>query len=91
MASSLGRFKLELLPVESSGSPEHKKSTQNHKHSRPSAGPEVIKLIPYSTQQSIKFIKLINVKMQTIIGILTFISMINTTSERLLYYTRLFL
>ena len=30
-----------------------------------------------------KFILLINVKMPTIIGILTFISMINTTSERL--------
>ena len=30
-----------------------------------------------------KFILLINVKMPTIVGILTFISMINTTSERL--------
>ena len=30
-----------------------------------------------------KFIKLINVKMPTIVGILTFITMINTTSERL--------
>ena len=35
-----------------------------------------------SAQLSIKFIMLINVKMPTIIGILTFISMINTTSER---------
>ena len=35
-----------------------------------------------STQVSIKFIVLINVKMSTIVGILTFISMINTTSER---------
>ena len=34
-----------------------------------------------STQQSTKFILLINVKTPTIIGILTFISMINTTSE----------
>ena len=32
---------------------------------------------------STKFILLINVKMPTIVGILTFISMINTTSERL--------
>ena len=32
---------------------------------------------------SIKFIMLINVKMPTIVGILIFISMINTTSESL--------
>ena len=49
---------------------------------RPS-GPEVIKLFSCSTQLSTKFILLINVKMSTIVGILTFISMINTTSERL--------
>ena len=36
-----------------------------------------------STQLSMKFILLMNVKMPTIVGILTFISMINTTSERL--------
>ena len=35
---------------------------------------------------STKFILLINVKMPTIVGILTFISMINTTSERLLNF-----
>ena len=40
-------------------------------------GPKVIN----STQLSTKFILLINVKMPTIVGILTFISMINTTSE----------
>ena len=34
-------------------------------------------------QLSMKFILLINVKMPTIVGILTFISMINTTSEGL--------
>ena len=44
-------------------------------------GPEIIKLFSYSTQLSTKFILLINVKMPTIVGILTFISMINTTSE----------
>ena len=49
--------------------------------SRP--GPEVIKLFPCSTQLSTKLILLINIKMPTIVGILTFISMINTTSERL--------
>ena len=43
----------------------------------------VIKLFSCSTQLSTKFIVLINVKMPTIVGILTFISMINTTSERL--------
>ena len=46
-------------------------------------GPEAIKLFSYSTQLSTKFILLINVKMPTIFGILTFISMINATSERL--------
>ena len=44
---------------------------------------KVIKLFSCSTQLSMKFILLINVKMSTIVGILTFISMINTTSERL--------
>ena len=42
----------------------------------------VIKLFPCSTQMSTKFILLINVKMSTIDGIITFISMINTISER---------
>ena len=46
-------------------------------------GPEVIKLFSCSTQLSTEFILLINVKMPTIDGILTFTSMINTTSERL--------
>ena len=47
------------------------------------ARPEVIKLFSYSTQLSTKFILLINVKMPTIVGILTSISMINTASEGL--------
>ena len=46
-------------------------------------GPAVIKLFSYSTQLSTKLILLINVIMPTIVGILTFMSMINTTSERL--------
>ena len=46
-------------------------------------GLEVIKLFSWSTQLSRKFIMLINVKMPTIVGILTFISMINTPSESL--------
>ena len=44
---------------------------------------EVIKLFSYSTQLSIKFIMLINVKMQAIVGILTFMGIINTTCVRL--------
>ena len=48
-----------------------------------SSCPEVIKYFSYSTQMSMKFIILINVKMPTIVGILTFISMINTTSDSL--------
>ena len=40
-------------------------------------GPEVIKHFSYSTQLSMGFILLINVKMPTIVGFLTFISRIN--------------
>ena len=46
-------------------------------------GHEVIKLFSYSTQLSAKFILLINVKMPTTVGILAFISMINTISARI--------
>ena len=45
-------------------------------------GPEVIKKL-CSTQLSMRLIMLINAKMQSIAGILTFISRINTTSESL--------
>ena len=45
-------------------------------------GPKVIKLFSRSTQLSTKFILLINIKMPIIVGILTFISMINTTPVR---------
>ena len=38
------------------------------------SGPEVIKLFSCSTQLSMKFFMLINVKMPTIIGILTFMN-----------------
>ena len=54
---------------------------------------EVIKLFQCSTQLS-EFILLINVKMPTIVGIVTSISMINTKSERLkarnFFFCRLF-
>ena len=53
--------------------------------------PEVIKRFSCSTQLSTKSILLINVKMPTIVGILTFISMINTTSERLTARNSLYL
>ena len=49
----------------------------------PTIWPEVIKHFSCSTQLSTKFILLINVKMPKNVGILAFISMINTTSERL--------
>ena len=45
--------------------------------------PRGYKTFSCSTQLSTKLILLINVKMPTIVGILTFISMIKTTSERL--------
>ena len=44
-------------------------------------GPEVIILYSCSTELSMKFILLINVKMPTIVGILTFITRINTASQ----------
>ena len=46
-------------------------------------GPEIIKLFSCSTQLSMKFILLMYIKMPTVDGVLTFMSMINTTSERL--------
>ena len=41
-------------------------------------GPEVIKLFSCPTQLSMKFFPLINVKMPTIVGILTFLSRKNS-------------
>ena len=46
-------------------------------------GPKVIKLFSCSTQLSMKFIMFINVKMPRIVGILTFINLINITPEML--------
>ena len=53
-------------------------------------GLEVIKPFSCSTELSTKYMLLINVKMPTFVGICTFISMINTTSERLKAETSLF-
>ena len=47
------------------------------------AAPEVIKHFSCSIQRFVKFILLINIKMPTTVGILTFMSMINTTSASL--------
>ena len=55
-----------------------KKSTENK-----CPGLEVIKLFSCSTQLSVKFFQLINVKMPTIVGISTFISRINTPTKSL--------
>ena len=44
-----------------------------------SSGPEVIKLFSCSTQLSMKFFLLINVKMPIIVGILTFVSRKNSS------------
>ena len=51
------------------------KSTLNHIQNRTTrSGPEVIKLFSCSTQLSMNFFLLINVKMPTIVGILTYMS-----------------
>ena len=44
------------------------------------------KLFSYSTQLSMKFIMLVNVKMPTVVGILTFISIINTICKKSVYF-----
>ena len=49
-----------------------------------------VELFPCSNQLSTKFILLINVKMSTIVGILTFISMINTHMKDLTQETSSF-
>ena len=49
------------------------------------SGSEVIKLFSCSAQLSLKFILLINVKMPTIVGILTFIVGILTFMSRINY------
>ena len=45
------------------------------------SSPDDIKLFPYSTQLSTEFIMIMNVKMPTSVGILTFINMLNTVSK----------
>ena len=57
---------------------EHLKSAKQFEYR---SGPRVIKLFSWSAQLGMEFILLINVKMPTIVGILTFINRINTTSD----------
>ena len=54
-------------------------------YERSNPGSESIKHFSCSTQLRMKFIMLINVKMPTIVGILTFMSIISTTFESLKY------
>ena len=72
-----------LLPLKESKSTKFKPNLDSIREAQASVhlpgyvpGPEVIKLFSYSTQLSMKFIMLINVKMPTTV-------MINTTSESL--------
>ena len=62
-----------------------KKSADDNKsmHAKSLINTRGYKTFSCSTQLSIKFIMLINVKMLTIVGILKFISMVNKTSESL--------
>ena len=46
-------------------------------------GPKFLESFSCSSQLSMKLTRLINVKMPIVVGILSFISMINTTSESL--------
>ena len=57
--------------------PSHKNIHPKH-HQQMLQGPEVIKLFSCSTQLSMKIFPLINVKMSTIVGILTFMSKKNS-------------
>ena len=50
----------------------------NRERGRVWSGSEVIKLFPCSTHLNMKFFPLINVKMPTIVGILTFMSRKNS-------------
>ena len=61
--------------------PKHKSQVTKADFGNCLPDPEVIKLISCSTQLSMEFIMLINVKKPTIVGILTFISSISTPSE----------
>ena len=60
---------------------ERRTRGETHKILEHRPGPKVIKLFPCSTRLNTKFILLINVIMPPIVGILTFISMINTSSD----------
>ena len=60
----------------------HQKDWRSLETTKKTPGPEVIKLFSCSAQLRLKFILLINVKMPTIVGILTFMSRINYQNLR---------
>ena len=68
---------LTLYPVTGSLFLESDPNLNTKRSYKEGSGPDVIKLLSLSTQLNMKFILLINVKMPTIVGILTFISRIN--------------
>ena len=65
-------------PVENSIYGNFESLKHQSKKCRPRSGSEVKKLFICSTQLSMKFFLLLNVKMPTIVGILTFMSMKNS-------------
>ena len=65
------------ITLKKSRLPPKKKKIEGEREVAPRPGPEVIKLFSCSAQLRLKFILLINVKMPTIVGILTFMSRIN--------------
>ena len=74
----IGQTKQQNMPSKHIHSRERKHFMQQHPHEISKSGPEIVKLFPCSTQLSMKFFLLINVKMPTIVGILTFMSRKNS-------------
>ena len=56
-----------------------------------SPGPDVMKFLSCPTHLNMNFIMLVKIKMPTSVGILTFISMINTSTESLKAARKLFI
>ena len=75
------RPKCQVVPVIASCLPHERATLLDFKSVWQQSGLELIKLFSCSTQLGMKFILLKNVKMPTIVGILTFLSRIHTTSS----------
>ena len=84
-SKSLANFARKPISVQGRQLVHLKCPCHNSKQYRRYDTDQALRLLNFSCslQLSTKFILLINVKMPTIVGILTFMSMINTTSERL--------